>query len=124
MIRAGEFTPTAVDICSMAFPRVDVPDDPRWIPRGFTWADLRRPVASLRAWTRARWNASRTDLLTFLRLRQPAWASEELLTFVTRNVRPTITGENEEEVLNSLITVHTQMLESLQAWRVSQLKGQ
>ena len=120
MIRAGDFAPTRADICSMAFPRVDVADDPRWIPRGFRWADLLHPVAGLRQWARARWNASRTDLLTFLRLRQPAWASEELLTYVTRSVSPEIEADNEADMLREEVAVHTRMLEVLREWRTAQ----
>ncbi len=121
MIRAGDFLPTSVDVCSMAFPRVDVPDDPGWVPRGLTWASLRHPVASLKQLGRARWNASRTDLLTFLRLRQPAWASEELLTYITCSVRPEITAANEEDSVKTIIATHTQMLEALQKWRAEQV---
>ena len=106
----------------MAFPRVDVPDDPRWIPRGFSWSDLRHPSVSLRQWVRARWNASRTDLLTFLRLRQPAWASEELLTYLTRSVNPDITGENAGDVRKVVVAAHTEMLEALQRWRAARTK--
>jgi hypothetical protein len=122
MIRAGDFAPTSVDICSMAFPRVDLPDDPRWVPRGFTWADARHPVKSLRQWGRNRWNASRTDLLTFLRLRQPAWASEELLTYVTCSVAPEVKGGNENDILRGVVGVHAQMLGALQGWRAGQIR--
>lgn len=121
MIRAGDFSPTLVDICSMAFPRVDVPDDPGWIPRGLTWASLRHPVASLKQWGRARWNASRTDLLTFLRLRQPAWASEELLTYVTCSIDPAVKSDNEVEIERAVVLAHTEMLEVLRVWRIAQV---
>lgn len=119
MIRAGDFSPTAVDVCSMAFPRVDVADDPRWIPHGVAWSDLRHPWASLRQWGRVRWNASRTDLLTFLRLRRPAWASEELLTYVTCSLSPSVNGENEGHVQGAVMLSHAGMLEVLRQWRVT-----
>jgi hypothetical protein len=117
MIRSGDFGVTPVDICSMAFPRVDVPDDPNWIPKGLSWADLKHPVPTFRNHIRARWNASRTDLLTFLRLRQPAWASEELLTYVSRSFSIPVTRENEATVIRQVMAGHVAMLKELQRWR-------
>jgi hypothetical protein len=119
MVRAGDFEPTDVDICSMAFPRVDIPDDPRWIPQGFTWSDLRHPFRSLRRWASTRWNASRTDVLTFLRLRQPAWASEELLSSVTRSTTPSVVPENEASLIRQLMEAHSGMLAGLREWKGS-----
>ena len=118
MIRAGRFEPTDVDIGSMAFPRVDVPDDPRWVPQGVTWDDVRHPVASIRRWARARWNASRTDVLTFLRLRQPAWASEELLSYVTRPLATVpASGVPDATVTQELAEVHAAVLRELVKWK-------
>jgi hypothetical protein len=117
MIKAGDFAATGEDIRSMAFPRVDVPDDPRWVPRGFSWSDVKHPWASLRRWARARWNASRTDVLTFLRLRQPAWASEELLTYVTRSQKPCFEAVDEAATIAALLEAHAGVLQELQAWR-------
>lgn len=117
MIRSGDFSATQVDVCSMAFPRVDIPDDPNWVPRGLGWADLKHPVESLRKYFRARWNASRTDLLTFLRLRQPAWANEELLTYVTRSMVVPVTPGNEAMVLEQVVAGHAALLKELQRWR-------
>ncbi len=117
MLRAGDFCALGEDIRLMAFPRVDTPDDPRWIPQGVTADALRHPVAAVRGWFRARWNSSRTDLLTFLRLRQPAWASEERLSFVTRSLTPDVTPDNEPEVMRELLGTHCQALEAFQQWR-------
>lgn len=117
MIRAGDFAATRESVTSMAFPRVDVPDDPNWIPRGFSVGDLRHPVRSFRLWFRARWNASRTDWLTFLRLRQPAWASDELLTYVTLSLPPTVSPQQENEVIRQVVAGHVAMLKKLQEWR-------
>ncbi len=117
MIRSGDFSVTPVDICSMAFPRVDIPDDPNWIPQGLGWADLKHPLQSSRQYFRARWNASRTDLLTFLRLRQPAWANEELLTYVTCSHSFPVTHENEAGVIRHVLSGHISMLKELQRWR-------
>lgn len=117
MIRADDFSATGVDVCSMAFPRIDIPDDPNWVPAGFTREDLKHPLRSLRTWARARWNASRTDLLTFLRLRQPAWASDELITYVTRSLPPSVTPAGEREMIGQVAAAHAALLKQLQAWR-------
>jgi hypothetical protein len=117
MIRSGDFAVTPIDICSMAFPRVDIPDDPNWIPQGLSLADLKHPIQSSRKYLRARWNASRTDVLTFLRLRQPAWANEELLTYVSRSISFPVTAENETVVIKHLLAGHSAMLKALQHWR-------
>ena len=122
MIRSDSFTPTADAVTSMAFPRVDVPDDPNWVPRGFTKDDLKHPIASLRLWIRARWNASRMDLLTFLRLRQPAWASEELLTYVSRNLR-SVPPAQEPAVIRGVLATHVAVLGELQKWRQTSRHG-
>jgi hypothetical protein len=117
MVRAGDFRPTAVDIGSMAFPRVDIPDDPRWVPRGLNLEDLRHPVVAFKRWARSRWNASRTDLWTFLRLKQPAWASEELLSFVTLSVAPAVTPATEAATVAKALALHEASLSAFRAWR-------
>lgn len=117
MIRSEDFAVTTVDVTSMAFPRVDVPDDPNWVPKGFSREDLKHPLQSLRIWFRARWNASRTDPLTFLRLRQPAWASEELITYVSRSLPPSVPLGQEPEVIRQVMAGHAAMLQELQKWR-------
>jgi len=123
MIHSEDFSVTQEDVTSMAFPRVDVPDDPNWTPRGLTSQDLKHPLQSLHLWFRARWNGSRTDPLTFLRLRQPAWASEELLTYVSRSLPPSVTREREPEVIRQVIATHTAMLKELQTWRRTHRPG-
>lgn len=117
MIRSGDFAVTPVDICSMAFPRVDIPDDPNWIPQGLRLADFRHPWATAKTYFRGRWNASRTDWLTFLRLRQPAWASEELLTYVSRSGSYPVTRENESMIIHHVLAGHAAMLKEFQWWR-------
>ncbi|MEI6564807.1 MAG: hypothetical protein WCO42_10930, partial [bacterium] len=119
MIRSGDFGVTPVDICSMAFPRVDVPDDPNWAPEGLGLADLKHPILSGRTYIRAKWNASRTDLLTFLRLRQPAWANDELLTYVSRSMPFPISRENEAGVIHQVLAGHAVLLKELQKWRAA-----
>ena len=117
MIRSEDFAVTREDVTSMAFPRVDTPDDPNWVPRGFTREDLKHPIQSIRLWVRARWNASRTDWLTFLRLRQPAWASEELITYVSRSMQPEVTPSTEADVIRQVLSAHAALLKELQVWR-------
>ena len=117
ILKAGDLGVTGVDIRTLAFPRVDVPDDPRWFPRGLTWSSLRHPIAGLRRYFRARWNAARADWLTFLRLRQPAWASEELLTYVSCSVAPALAAENEANVRARVAELHAGLLTALQTWR-------
>lgn len=96
MVRADTLEGTTLEVGDMLFPRVQVPDDPRWIPRGLTWNSLRHPWANLKESIRARWNASRCDWLTFLRLRQPAWASDEIYTIVSATVEPCPSAEDAE----------------------------
>lgn len=116
MLRAGDFSRTAVDTRDMLFPRVDVPDNPGWFPQGLTWRSLRHPLRNGRLFLRAKWNASRTDVLTFLGLRQPAWASEELLTLVAASTDTTVPREREAAVTADIVAAHTGVLLELQAW--------
>jgi hypothetical protein len=117
ILKAGDFSALNEDIRSMAFPRIDGPEDPRWIPRGITRETLRHPLVSLRAWFGARWNSSRTDWLTFLRLRQPAWASEERLSFVVKSAAPEVTPQNESATIRDVLAVHRATLAAFQQWR-------
>jgi hypothetical protein len=82
ILGAGDFGGTKLSVLDMPFPRVGIPDDPAWVPRGMTWADLRHPVDYVRKLLRSRWNSSRCDWLVFLGLKQPAWASADYLTLV------------------------------------------
>jgi hypothetical protein len=117
MIRSGDFAVTPEDISSMAFPRVETPEDPNWVPRGLALEDLKHPVASFQSWWHGRWDGARWDVLTFLRLRPPAHGSEELLSYVTRSVVPDVKPENEAEVMRDLLNTHAAMLKELQKWR-------
>ena len=117
MIRSDDFSATRESVTSMAFPRVDIPDDPNWVPRGYNSDDLRHPAQAFRRWVRSRWNGARTDVLTFLKLRQPAWASEEILTYVSRNQSASVTRDQEPEVIRQVVSGHSGMLRDLQMWR-------
>ena len=116
MLRTGDFNVTDVDVRSMAFPRIGIPDDPGWLPRGMTLKSLRHPIRSFQKLLRTKWNNARCDPAVFLMLKQPAWASDELLTLVTalNNLRA---GENEDKITGEVIAVHNFILSELQRWR-------
>lgn len=82
LIRADTFAETGGDVRNMAFPRVSVPDDAGWMPQGLRLSSLKHPVENFGLYLRSRWNSSRCDLLTFLRLRQPAGADDRTLVIV------------------------------------------
>jgi len=116
MLRASDFTPTDTDTRDMAFPRVGTPDDPAWAPTGLKWSSFRHPVRNFRLSLRSKWNASRSDLLTFLRLRQPAWASDVLLTMVSEyHGAASVTDATEAEVTAYVLDVHNKMARQFQA---------
>lgn len=116
VIDAGRLAGTSIDIRSFAFPRIGVRDDPNWIPRGFTRETLKHPIRELRHMVRARWNGARCDLLTFLRLRQPAWVSDELLTVVAAWLGPSV-GRDEETNVAAYVTEGMQEVQQqLEAW--------
>jgi hypothetical protein len=126
MLKAGGFSETDVDVRSMAFPRIGIPDDPGWLPRGITLKSLRHPIRDFRLLLRTEWNNARCDLATFLKLKQPAWADEELLTLVAASPAFVATsgsrGGDSEENVNRLITARAIeaygfMLKELQKWR-------
>jgi hypothetical protein len=114
MLRAADFAATKVDTRDMAFPRVGTPDDPSWAPTGLKWSSFRHPIRNARLALRARWNASRRDIWTFLRLRQPAWASDEMLTMVTEYRGPSVMPEQEAAVAQYALQAHQFMLGEFQ----------
>jgi len=122
MLRAGDFAETDVDVRSMAFPKIGTPDDPSWLPRGMTPGSLRRPVQSFRTMLRAKWNNARCDLATFLRLRQPAWASEDMLTLVGASGRSSRYSGNEEQTAREVLAAHAFLLSEMQKWRAGKLQ--
>lgn len=83
MLESTRLAATNVDVRSIPFPRVGTPKAGGGPVRGLTWESLRHPIRSLRNFFRARWNAARCDVATFLKLRQPAWVSGRLFTFVS-----------------------------------------
>jgi hypothetical protein len=118
MLRAADFSATKVDTRDMAFPRIGTPDDPSWAPTGLKWSSFRHPIRNARQALRAKWNASRCDIWTFLRLRQPAWASNEMLTLVTEYRGPSVLPEQEPDVTQYVLEAHQFMLREFQTfWR-------
>lgn len=122
MIRAGDFEPTDVDIRSMAFPRIAAQENPDWVPRGLTWDTFRHPVRDIRNLIVRKWSNARCDLATFLRLRQPAWASEDLLTLVACSAQSRVRAEDERAVAEEARDAHGAMLGALHKWRQSEVE--
>ena len=117
MLRAGDFSETNIDTRAMPFPRIGVPDNPGWFPRGLSLRSLRNPLRNGRLFLRHKWNASRADVWTFLGLKQPAWASDDLLTLVS--MAPS-EGGDEAPVIRRVLEAHYAMLAALQAWRAGE----
>jgi len=117
MIRAYDMSETSLDTRLMAFPRVNVPDAQGWFPRGFTWSSLRHPMRNMKRFMRAKWNASRCDWLTFLGLRRPAWASEDVLTLVASSCGTSFSDELIDDVVVSVSEAHQAMYRELLEWQ-------
>ncbi len=121
-MHSGEhFTPLDMDTRDMAFPKIGTPDDPGWNPSGLKLASLRRPIYNLKRTLNARWNNARCDLLTFLKLRRPVYASDEILTLVSTVVLPPANDANPVGILTEQVErqamVHTQIATQLAAYR-------
>jgi hypothetical protein len=114
MLRATDFALTAIDTRDMAFPRVGTPDSPSWQPSGIKLSSFKHPIKNSRNAVRARWNASRCDPLTFLRLRQPAWASSEMLTMVTEYHGQSVKADDIAAVSREILAAHQMMLHKFQ----------
>jgi hypothetical protein len=117
MLRVGDFSETDLDTRSMAFPRVGTPDEPGWMPVGYRLSMLRHPVQTIRQVIQAKWNSARCDLATFLRLRQPAWASDDLLTLVATSERTGIRPGEEPSAIAETVAAHEAMYRQLKQWR-------
>ena len=119
MLRAGDFARADVDIRSMAFPRIASRDDPSWVPRGISFESLKHPVESIRVLFRAKWNNSRCDLPTFLKLRQPAWADETVLSLVAYSYGVSVPRGGEAAAAARIRAARDAVLDGLIAWRLS-----
>ena len=114
--RGRNLEPVRRDVRSMAFPRIDIPDDPDWTPDGITWSSLRHPVAGLRRYVRAKWNASRNDPWVFIGLKKAPWASDEWFTLVTHTLGNDLRPDQEAESLEQVRHLHQWMAASLRDW--------
>ena len=119
LIRSGDFGRTDTDDRSIAFPRIAARDDPNWLPRGLTAESLKHPIRNFRIAFRARWNNARCDIATFLRLRQPAWAAENVLVLVAHSQGLSVGPGEMEAVGRRVSEAHAAALEALQQWRVA-----
>lgn len=118
MISSSDLSITGLDTREMPFPRVLSGENAKWVPRGITWGSLRHPIRGLKAFLADRWNASRSDLGTFLKLRQPAMASDEILTAVINMNLPAKSDDSTRTAaLKHIISVNAAFLEELQIWR-------
>jgi hypothetical protein len=118
MLRTVDFSPTNVDTRDMAFPRVGTPDSPSWQPTGLKWSSFRHPIRNSHLALRSKWNSSRCDLPTFLRLRQPAWASNEMVTLVTEYHGPSVKPAEEKFVIKYVLNAHLFMMRQFHTFRI------
>jgi len=118
---SADFTPMDMDTREMPFPKIGTPDDPSWNPSGLKLASLRRPIYNLKRTLRAKWNNARCDLLTFLKLRRPVYASDEILTLISAVALPPANDANPADVEAALTRlqekVHSEMVVQLADWR-------
>ena len=117
MLRAGDFGITGIDIRSMTFPKIGTPDDPSWLPQGMTKKSLRNPIRNFRWMIRSKWNNSRSDIWTFLKLKQPAWADDSMLTLVSAWKGAPIEPSGESVATLHVVAAHEYVLKSLQERR-------
>lgn len=117
MLRTGDFGGTGIDIRDMAFPRIAKPIGPEWDPVGFRLSSLRHPLKSLAMLCRVKWNNARCDPLTFLKLRQPAWASNEYLSFLATSRDVRVTPGDEAVAVREVRAAHTAVYGELYRWR-------
>jgi hypothetical protein len=122
MLRDGDFGETVVDTRSMAFPRIGIPDNPGWFPQGLSWRSLKRPIHNGRLFLRAKWNSSRMDVMTFLGLKQPAWASDDMVTLVAQGQPGVARRGREREEAQHILAAHTALYRQLFVWRQSQFE--
>tara|TARA_B100000809_G_C15128846_1_gene527488 strand:- start:684 stop:1472 length:789 start_codon:yes stop_codon:yes gene_type:complete len=121
MISADDFSGTDIDTRAMPFPRVASVDDPDWTPNGITRDSLKNPIRNLKRFFRHRWNSSRSDLATFLRLKKPAWGSQEMLILVVHAYVPERGNELESDPFaltrQTVLDAHAFILAELRDWQ-------
>jgi hypothetical protein len=115
LMRADTFAETGGDVRNMAFPRVGIPDDAGWVPQGLRLSSFRHPVKNFRLYLRSRWNSSRCDLLTFLRLKQAAGADDTTVVLVAAQ---DVEGDGGEAAARARVMEAAQIFRaSLAGWR-------
>lgn len=124
IVGSHDFAGTDLDVRSLAFPRVGVPDEPGWELKGLSLSSLRHPVRNFRLLLRSRWNSSRCDLATFLRLKRPVWASESLLTLLATSHGAPVQPGTEAAVMEAVHAVHAEFHAALRAHRRSNDPGE
>jgi hypothetical protein len=120
MLNSRDYSYSSAGTEDMAFPRITAPESSQdGVPQGITWNHLRNPLRSFRRYIELRWNAARSDLPTFLSLRQPAWANEEVLTFVSASRGPSVGGDEEGAVMAALLDAHHGLVKELRRWKAA-----
>ncbi|MBT3296625.1 MAG: hypothetical protein HN919_15450 [Verrucomicrobia bacterium] len=121
MHNGSDFKPLEMSTTSMAFPKIGTPDDPGWQSKGLSRESFRRPIHNLKRTLRHSWNNARCDLLTFLRLRRPVYASDEILALVSTVAIPPANDANpariEAELIRRQQDVHAGMVDALIQYR-------
>lgn len=116
ILDAGNMNNTSLGVNDMTFPRIGIPDDPNWVPRGLTWASLKHPLKNTRIFFRSKWNKSRCDVLVFLGLKQPPWASNDHFTMVSAWHGTSVTPQAEQAVSEKVLHAYAEILTQLRPW--------
>ena len=116
MLGAPSLAGTDVDVRSMPFPRVGIPDELNWYPKGITWEGLKHPVRNTRRFLRAHWNKSRCDLRTALGWKRPAWLENSVLTLVTLTHDIDKNVSLDKDAVEHVLAVHREFHGQLVAW--------
>jgi hypothetical protein len=119
MLDAGDMSETEVDVRSMAYPKVGVPDDPGWVPRGVDREFLKHPVRDFRRLLRTKWNNANCDWAVFFKLRQRAFASDEMLTLVAATEGGTVKPGAESNAVSEVLAAHGVFREELGRWKAT-----
>lgn len=115
VLNAKNFSIMDYDVTSFPFPKVNIPDELGWSPRGITLENMKHPIKNFKLFLQAKWNASRCDVLTFLRLKQPAWVSDDMLVLVAASNEQT-SDFNKSLVTKNVLLAHSLVLTELQKW--------
>jgi hypothetical protein len=118
MHRGVDLVPIEMSTTSMPFPKIGAPDAPGWHARGVSMKSFKHPLRSFRKNLQHSWNNSRCDLLTFLKLRRPIYASDEVLTVVSRVALPPANESDpariKAEAMRMQEELHAAMVQELQ----------